>query len=515
MFVMLLSMETVKDMGGRPLVTRFAPSPTGKLHIGSVRTALYCWLLARQHDNGIYILRIEDTDVARSTKVFEANMIEGLSWMWLPWDGGPGVDHGEGPYYQMERLPIYQRYLADLLDGWVAYYAWETPEELDAMREDATAQKKPFHYRRIAYTQEELDQFVAQWRTPVVRFEVPQWRVLTFNDKVKGEVSTKTDEIGDFVIMKSDGVPTYHFAVVVDDITMNVTHVVRGEDHLANTPKHILLYEAFGAQGDALPVFAHLPLMLRPGGGKMSKRDENIGLVLVDQFQEAWFLPEAVLNFVALLGWNPGTDQEFFTLDELIATFSLERVQSSNAMYDFKRALRFNSEYIKRLSDEAFVDRLQAYLRTYGGEIWRDILATTDRQVWLCCAPQIKVRLQTFGQFKDHCQYFFIPPAQVDDALVCREKMQVTPTLLHDHLSSLFTLLSSIAEQDWHEVTLQEQLLGYVREHGLKNGQILRPLRAILTGAEASPGAFEMLALLGKDESMLRLRSYISAISGS
>jgi glutamyl-tRNA synthetase len=494
------------------LVTRFAPSPTGKLHIGSVRTALYCWLLARQHQWGRYLLRIEDTDVARSTKVFEENMVEWLYWLWLGRDGGPWVDGGEGPYYQMERLPIYQRYLDQLLASWAAYYAWESTQELDAMREAANAGKQPFNYRRVVYTQDQVDAFVAAWRQPVVRFAVVPGRVITFHDEVKGEVSMKSDDLGDFVIMKSDGVPTYHFAVVVDDIEMQVTHVVRGEDHLANTPKHILLFEAFGVYGDMLPVFAHLPLMLKPGWWKMSKRDENLGLVLVDQFQEAWFLPEAVLNFVALLGWNPGTDQEFFGVEELIATFSLSRVQSSNAMYDFKRALWFNGEYIKRLSDDAFVDRLQAYLHTYGGEIWQDILAVTDRAVWLCCAPQIKVRLQTFGQFKDYCHYFFVPPAQIDQGLVCREKMSVTHDLIRLHLPPILELLASLHESDWDETHIQEVLLSYITTHNLKNGQILRPLRAILTGAEASPGAFEMLVLLGKNESLVRLRAYVHAL---
>lgn len=490
------------------IVTRFAPSPTGKLHIGSVRTALYCWLLARQQEDGKYLLRIEDTDVARSTKVFEENMIEGLTWVGLWRDGGPGIDWGEWPYYQMKRLPIYQRYLQQLIDAGHAYYAWETTQELDEMRAQANAQKRPFIYRRIVYTEEQLQQFQAEWRTPVVRFAVPDGRTITFHDQVKGEVSVKTDDLGDLVIVKSDGVPTYHFAVVVDDMEMGVTHVVRGEDHLANTAKHILLFEACGVAPQNIPIFAHLPLMLNPQGGKMSKRDENIGLILVDQFQEEGFLPEALINFVALLGRNPGTDQEFFTIDELIENFSLERVQSSNAVYDFRRALWFNSEYIKRLSDEEFVDRLQAYLRTYGGEIRQDILKTIERDVWLCCAPQIKVRLQTLGQFKEHCQYFFVTPATIDPALVCREKMRVTPEIVAQHLPPIITALDAISSSDRTQENIQETLIAYISQNNLKNGQILWPLRAIVTWAEASPGAFEMLAILGKEESLLRLRAY-------
>lgn len=486
------------------IVTRFAPSPTGRLHLGSVRTALYSYILARQQQGGKYIFRIEDTDVARSTKLFEQNMIEGFQWLGLDRDAGPEKDDGNGPYYQMERLELYNQYLQNLLDDGQAYYAWESTEELDEMRKQADARKQPFRYRQIDYTPEQLTKFQEEWRKPVVRFKVLVDRKVEFTDMVKGDTVFDMHEFDDFVIVKSDGIPTYHFAVVVDDITMKITHVVRGEEHFTNTPKHILLFESFGAKH---PQFGHLPLMLNPSGKKMSKRDDpaEVGLTLVDQFREAWFLPEAIINFVALLGRNPWTDQEIFTLDQLIGSFSMERVQKANAVYDFKRALRFNSEWIKNMDDIAFIKKLKDYLFLYCDEERKEIIESVDESYWLRLAPFIKVRITTLQQFRDYCKYFFIRlPA--NEELILKEKMGVTKELLTQMIPELIDLLWHITDEQRTEETIKNELMSYIEAKSLKNGQVLWPLRALLTGAEASPWAFEMLYVLGKEESLVRLK---------
>lgn len=484
-------------------VTRYAPSPTWHQHIGGIRTALYCQLLAQQ-TNWKFLLRFEDTDQARSTKLYEESMMDSFKWCGLSRDAWPDNPDENGPYYQMKRLEIYNTYVQQLLDQWDAYYAWETSEELEAMRIAAYANKKAFNYRRIEYTQAQLEQYKNEWRTPVIRLSLPMKEV-TFVDQVKWETTFDLRQFGDFVIVKSDGIPTYYLANVVDDHLQKITHVIRGEEHLSNTPKQIALYEALGWE---MPSFAHLPLMLNTSGKKMSKRDTDIGLILVPQFQDEWFLPEAIINFIALLGWNPWTEQEIFTYDQLLESFSMERVQSSNAVYDFKRALWFNSEWIKNMSDEDFVSRLKWYLYLYGNEEWKEIIESTQEDYWLTFAAYIKVRLQTFGQFRDHAQYFFLRPT-VDSQLVNREKMKVTDELVRWYLPKLITLLEHLDDSQWTEETIKEELIAFTKWLGLKNGQTLWPVRAILTGAQASPGAFEMLTVLGKEESIVRLKAYM------
>ena len=425
-------------------------------------------------------------------------------------DAGPGKDDGKWPYYQMERLDIYNRYVQDLLSSWQAYYAWESSEELTAMRDLAHKQKKAFNYRKPDYTDDQIARYKAEWRVPVVRFAVPYWqsaKEIVFEDMIKGETRFNTNDIGDFVIVKSDGVPTFYLANAVDDALHEITHVIRGEDHLSNVPKQVLLYEAMWFD---VPVFGHLPLMLNPSGKKMSKRDTDIWLTLVHQFREEWFLPEAVLNFIALIGWNPWTEQEIFSRDELIESFSMERVQKSNAVYDFKRGLWFNAEHIKRLSDEEFTTRVQDFLQLYGGERWMEIIEVSDLTYRHKFAEHIKVRIQTFGQFKEHCYYFFERPVVNDTIteMVNNPKMKVTPELTKSRLPWLMHLLEHLSDEQWDLETIKEELFAFIKAHELKNGQVLWPVRCMLTGVQASPWAFEMLDVLGKEESLLRLEEY-------
>ncbi len=488
-------------------VTRFAPSPTWSLHIWWVRTALYCWLLAKQ-SNWKYKLRIEDTDLARSTKIYEQEILDSFHWFGLDWDAWPWKDDGLGPYYQMERLDTYNKYVQELLEAWKAYYAWESSEELEVMREIANQNKKPFHYREQAYTPAQLEQFTEEGRKPVIRFKMPIDEVITFVDWVKWETTFAMKEFGDLVIVKSDGIPTYNFANVIDDSLHKITYVIRGEDHLSNTPKQIVMYKALWFD---TPEFAHLPLMMNPMGKKMSKRDTNIWLILVHQFREAWFLPEAILNFIAMLWWNPWTEQEFFTIDELIEQFSMERVQKSNAVYDFKRALWYNSEYLKRMDDQEFVETVKNYLFLYGDEHWKLIIEASDDAYWETFAPFIKVRIQTLEQFKDHCDYFF-ERRPVDPGMVNREKMKIDDSVVHGFLHDCIHMLENLSDEQWTVDTLKEQLVDFIKAKDLKNGQVLRPLRCILTGAEASPGAFEMLFVLGKEESIVRIKEYLETL---
>lgn len=485
------------------LVTRFAPSPTGYLHIGGVRTALYCWLLARQQ-KGKYLLRIEDTDLSRSSDEMEQAILEGFTWLGLDWDAWPGKEDDKGPYHQMQRLPIHKAYLQKLLDQGLAYEARESADELTAMREEAEKAKRAFIYRKPEYTEAQIAAWKAEWRIPTIRVVVPQEEIV-INDHIKGEVKFHGKDIGDFVLMKSDGSPIYYFANMLDDALQGVTLVIRAEEHLSNTPKQVILYTYFGFQ---VPEFAHLPLIMNPNGKKLSKRDATPEFfIAVRQFQEAGFLPDAILNFVALVGRNPGTEQEMFTRAELIEQFSLARVIKSNAVYDFNRALRYNSQYLSAMSDEDFVDQLQTYLKTRGGDEWKQIVETTDRAYWLLFAPYIKVRIQTFGQFREFCQYFF-KALPASEALVCREKMQATKEVVVGYLPKVIALLETLEPRT--EEFIKNALIAFVAEQWLKNGQVLRPLRAILTWVEASPWAFEMLTVLGRDESVKRLQAWRS-----
>lgn len=432
----------------------------------------------------------------------EKAILEGFQRLGMDRDAGPGKEDDKGPYHQMQRLPIHRAYLQKLLDRWLAYEARESAEELTAMREEAEKAKRAFIYRKPAYTAEQIAARKAEGRIPTIRLVVPQEPIVV-HDHIKGEVTFHGKDIGDFVLMKSDWSPIYYFANMLDDALQGVTLVIRAEEHLSNTPKQVILYNYFWFP---VPEFGHLPLVLNPNGKKLSKRDASPEFFIsVHQFQEAGFLPDAILNFIALVGWNPGTEQEVFTRAELIEAFSLERVIKSNAVYDFSRALWYNSQYISALSDEKFVDLLQEYLHTRGGEERKEILENSDRAYWLTFAPYIKVRIQTFGQFREWCQYFF-KALPVSDALVYREKMQATKEVVAGYLPKVITMLQTLELRT--EESIKNALIAFIAEQWLKNGQVLWPLRAILTGVEASPWAFEMLTVLGKAESIQRLKDF-------
>ena len=478
------------------MITRIAPSPTGPMHIGTARTALLNWLMAKQA-NGKFVLRIEDTDKERSNKIFEQYIYEGLEWLGLDFDGDV--------IYQSDNDDIYEKYITQLLEEGKAYYAWETAQEIEAMREEAKQAKKPFVYREIKYTDEQINSFKQEGRKPVVRFRVEP-RNVTYTDLIKWDVTIDMGLVADFVIQKSDGSPIFYIANVIDDYNMKITDVIRGEDHISNTPKQILLYEAFGWD---VPRFGHMPLLLNKDGKKMSKRDTSGGLVTVLQFKEAGFLPEAVINFVILLGWHTADDREFFTIDELVEEFSIDRVTPSNPRYDFDRALWFNAEYMRKLSTEEFIDRLVSYLKQYGDNEWQKLIGEwvfENKEYNKRWVPEVVVRLQTFGQFAEYNKYLF-RTQMPDDEIIFNPKMKVTQELVDGFLPSLVELLEWL--DAWNVDVLKEKLIEFIKSKELKNGQVLWPIRAILTGVQASPGAFEMMYILGKQETIKRLEMFM------
>lgn len=482
--------------------TRIAPSPTGSFHIGTARVSLYNRLFARKNW-GKFILRMEDTDNTRSTKFFEQDIKDWLSWLWLNPDEGPDEGWDYWPYSQMQRIDIYQKYINKLLEKWKAYYARETSEELDNMRKESEEKKQAFVYKKIEYTNEEIEKFKEQWRKPVIRFQVDD-KIVKFQDKVKWELEFDMSGVGDFVIMKSDWIPTFFFVNVIDDYFMKISTVIRWEDHVSNTPKQILLYESL--DWDA-PDFAHLPMLLNPNKSKISKRDTDNEIVTISKFKEAGFLKEALINFIALLWWHPSDDREFFDFDWLIENFSLERVAKSNAIYDYTRALRMNWEYIRNLSDKKFVDNLIEYLKEFWDQEWKEILEYTDLKYFKKISPYIKVRIQTLAQFKDYAKYFFKQQFPSDEILL-NKKMKVDKGIVDKIVPEITFLLSAINHENRKIDNIKNLILAYIQEKWYKNWQVLWSIRAILTWVSASPWAFEMIYVLGKEETIKRLKDY-------
>jgi len=493
---------------------RIAPSPTWNMHIGTARAALFNYLYTKANQ-GKFLIRIEDTDKERSLPEHTQEILAGLDWLDLNPD--------EEIVYQSENEKKHKQAIQKLLDEWKAYYAWESTEELQQMRKQARREKKWFVYKTPSYTDEQIEQFKKEWRKPVVRFKVEE-KELIFNDMVKWEIKTDTSTIWDFVIAKSDGSPIFYLANVVDDNLMWITHVIRGEDHIPNTPKQILLYEALDYE---IPTFGHLPLLLNSNKSKMSKRDTPETFVTVKKFAQAGFLPEAVLNFIALMWWHTSDDREFFTFDELLKEFSIDRVQSSNAVYDFPRAIHFNSEHIRNTISEQFVEQLKNYVDLLLNDNSLKLNPEEDKKLYEKAKywdnlikewklddmdyvnewfKEVKVRLQTLEQFVLYADYLY-QFVSVSDDILYNAKMKVTKELVQENLSKLIDLLENI--ETWDEETLKESLINYNKENWLKNGQTLWPIRSILSWVQASPWAFELLLILWKEESLERLRNYL------
>ena len=494
-----------------PTRVRIAPSPTGPLHIGTARTALFNALYAR-HTGGTFLLRLEDTDVARSTVAFEADILEGLHWLGITWDEGPDAAGGEdngpyGPYRQMQRLERYATAVAGLLERDLAYPCFCTAEELDADRKAQEAAHLPPKYvgRCATLTTDDRAARATGARPPAVRFRVPA-EVVAFDDAVRGRVEIDTSNLGgDFVIVRGDGTPLYHFTVVVDDAAMEISHVIRGEDHLSNTPKHILLFRALGHPE---PVFAHLPLILNPDRSKMSKRKSQTA---ISDYIAQGFIREALVNYLALLGWSTGSEEEILSFDEIAARFDLDHVQKGGAVFDRERLEWMNGQWIRKLADDDLVTRLLPFLEAehIAGRI--DRTPTADEiQVLL---PMIRERLPTLGAVGDLIGFLWIDRLVVDPALLVPKRWDPATTLAG--LTAARAVIADTGAVSFEADELEPPLRELAEARGWKAGDLFMAIRVAVTGRTATPPLFDTLVALGRDRVLERLGSAIVILKGA
>ena len=468
-----------------PVRVRFAPSPTGYLHVGGARTALFDWLFARKH-NGVFILRIEDTDVERSSEEMTRGILDAMTWLGLKWD--------EGPYLQSAGFEQHREAVQNLLRSGNAYHCFCSPELLDSKRKEAAARKTDFKYDRtcLKLAPDEVKRRLESGERAAVRFKVPDGAV-TFNDAVVGEVTVSSEMIEDFVLLRSNGQPTYHVSVVVDDIAMRITHVIRGADHISNTPKQILLYRALGAP---IPKFAHIPLILGPDKTRLSKRH---GATSVMAYQEQGILPEAMRNFLALLGWSPGNDQEMFDDDELIRAFSLEGISRANAVFNPDKLAWFNAQYIAKLPFEKLIRYLKPeYIKT---GLWRDSLEKEESEWFRFLIDVYRPRAKVLQDFPKLSRMFLIDHVEYDQAAV--EKFLKDDTV-RGYLKSLSDRLAALPEFT-HE-SLEAAVRTLAGELGIKPAILMNASRVALTGQAVAPGLFDVMMLLGRDKTVTRLR---------
>ncbi|MBW2253810.1 MAG: glutamate--tRNA ligase [Deltaproteobacteria bacterium] len=537
-----------------PVRTRFAPSPTGSLHVGGARTALYCRLIAHKH-GGKLVLRIEDTDRARSTEEATRGIQRDLKWLGLHWDEGPGHEEvgDHGPYFQSKRLEIYDRHVQQLLDTGRAYEAWETREELDGLRKQVEAHKDTFRYHRRAYTAEELDRFHEEGRSPVVRMAAPGTDYVV-RDLILGEVTVPAADLDDIVIRKADGFPTYHFAVVIDDYLMEISLVLRGQEHLMNTAKHLILYEAFGWEP---PAFAHLPLIFNPGGSKMSKRDKakvaraaaheererrgrqglpnaqwswlaetanlsqeevvsfmnkehnrssvgnavarvlgvELPMIEVMDFRRRGFLPEALLNYLTLLGWSAGDDREVMTRAEVQEAFTLDRVNTAAARFDLEKLRWMNGEYMRRLP----IERLQEVLALYL-EVVNSPMETTDAVRRRMLLEMYRQRSPTLSEMDRAARFLFERPQTWDPKAYQKHLLRADGV---DRLRQARDRLAKVTP--WTAEAIEATLEPFREELGVGMGKVAQPLRVAVSGTSVSPPIYDTLAFLEQDEVLARI----------
>jgi nondiscriminating glutamyl-tRNA synthetase len=489
-------MSSLPGGSDRPIRVRMAPSPTGSLHIGTARTSLYNFLFAR-HAGGTYVLRVEDTDLARSTPEHERDIIDNLHWLGISWDEGPQVAGGEdigpyGPYHQSQRT---ERYAADaqrLLASGHAFYCYCTPEELEAVRRGQEARKEAPRYsgRCRTLTDAERAAFEAEGRHPAIRFRVPDERVV-FDDIVRGRVEIEADALGgDRVIVRSDGSPLYHFVVVVDDAAMEISHVIRGEDHISNTPLHILLFRALGYPE---PVFAHLPLILNPDRTKMSKRKSQTG---VSAYREQGYLPEALVNFLAFLGWSPGTEEEIFTLDELAQRFDIKSVHKGGAVFDRDRLDHLNGIYIRALTDAELARRLRPF-----------VPAGLDDATLLGVTPLVRERLVRLADAGELVAFL----AETDEEVAGRYAVEdllpkkADAAATADALRQARESLAAVGDAAFNAEELEARCRDAAGARGWKAGDFFKPIRVAVTGRTISPPLFGSMALLGRERVLHRV----------
>ena len=537
------------------VVTRFAPSPTGYLHVGGARTALFSWLFARRM-GGKFILRIEDTDLKRNTPTATQQVIKDLRWLGIDWDEGPEIGGPSGPYLQSQRKDIYDKYAMELIDQKKAYYCFDTPEEIQAMREQAEAQKKGFIYPRpeVFPTDEDVEKAKVQGRSVTVRFALPCDKPIVVWDVVRGKVTFAPGEFGDFIIQKSDGFPTYNYACVVDDELMGVTHVIRGQEHLMNTPGQQALQQALGFR---TPIYAHMSVTVSEGGGKLSKRERPRGLrkiikadpsidleklaevgnitleeintflkgktapdmpgidamakylgvslpeINVVDFFRGGYLPETMVNFLALLGWNPGDAREIMPLDELVERFDLSRLTKANSFFDRKKLLAFNTEHIRMVSKDKLLQHFKSYLKA----VESPVISADDRL--LARILKLCEGARTLAQIEQKSRFLFL----ADDQIEYDEKAVDKVLLKNDGLAILQTVRDKLAAMEkFTEKNIEEMLRSLAEERQVGLGKVAQPLRVAICGTTISTPIFDSVEMLGKEKTLARIDNALKTI---
>jgi len=502
-------------MNDKRVRVRFAPSPTGGLHLGGVRTVLFNYLFAKHHD-GNFILRIEDTDQNRFVPGAEEYIFETLNWCGLQPDESPVRDGGYGPYRQSERKELYRKYAEQLVEAGHAYYAFDTPQELEAMRTKFKTEQNPSpqydHAIRtqmknsLTLSEDETKKLVSNNVPHVIRIKMPNEEV-KFTDMIRGEVTFHSSQVDDKVLLKADGMPTYHLAVVVDDYLMKISHAFRGEEWLPSAPVHILLWKyLFGLEN--MPQWAHLPLILKPdGNGKLSKRDgDRLGFPvfamnwtdprtneLTQGFREKGFLPEAFVNMLAMLGWNDGTEREIFSLQELVEKFSMDHVHKSGAKFNYEKALWFNHEWIKKLEVGSWRLDVKKILEASG-------IAITDEEKFKKVLELVKDRCNLLTDFLQHASFFFKSPETIDTASI-KPKWNDKKNLFFAELIRAYELM-----QVWEHDELEKIFKEITAVHEIKPGELMLPFRIMLVGGKFGPGVFDIAAILGKEETIRRIK---------
>ena len=505
-------------MSERKVRVRFAPSPTGALHIGGVRTALYNYLFAKQH-GGDMILRIEDTDSQRFVPGAEAYIVEALEWLGIKFDEGVGYGGSFAPYRQSERKEIYRKYVDQLLDNGKAYIAFDTPEELEAKRKEVAnfqydAATRGSMRNSLTMPAAEVEALIAQGHPYVVRIKIEPGEEVVVDDLIRGKVTINSSVLDDKVLYKSaDNLPTYHLANIVDDHLMEVSHVIRGEEWLPSAPLHVLLYRAFGWE-DTMPRFAHLPLLLKPeGNGKLSKRDgDRLGFPVFplewhdpktgetsSGYRETGYLPEAVINFLALLGWNPGTDEEIFSMDELIRLFSLERCSKSGARFDYEKGKWFNHKYLQKKSDEELARMFAPELAAHG-------VTGVDAGKLEKIIGLVKERISFVKELWEQTSFFFIAPESYNSKDVKKRWKPETPAILEE----LIALLEGIG--DFGSAAVEAVVIPYIEQKGYHMGNVMNAFRLAVVGECRGPHMFDITEIIGKEETVRRLRTAIKNI---
>ena len=504
-------------MSDRKVRVRFAPSPTGALHIGGVRTALYNYLFARQH-GGDLVFRIEDTDSNRFVPGAEEYIIESFRWLGIKCDEGVSFGGEHGPYRQSERRSIYKKYVEQLLAADKAYIAFDTPEQLEAKRAEIQNFQYDAHTRgemtnSLTLPKEEVERRIADGEQYVVRFKVEPGIEVHINDMIRGHVIIKSDILDDKVLYKSaDELPTYHLANIVDDHLMEITHVIRGEEWLPSAPLHVLLYRAFGWE-DTMPTFAHLPLLLKPEGkGKLSKRDgDRLGFPVFplewhdpktgdvsSGYRESGYFPEAVVNFLALLGWNPGTEQELFTLDELVQAFDIHKCSKAGARFDYQKGIWFNHEYMLKKSNEEVANLFAPIVANNGVDESMERITKV--------VAMMKDRVNFVKELWPLCSFFFIAPTEYDEKTV-KKRWKADSAKVMGELADVLEGIDDFSVEGQEPVVMK-----WIEEKGYKLGDVMNAFRLTLVGIGKGPGMFDISAFLGKEETLKRMRKAIEVL---